>query len=156
MILTVTPHSALDKLLFIDKYTPGSVHRTDDIIYSVGGKGLDSSVTLRCLGVDAVGLVFVAADTGKKLIELVEGFGIIPEPVWVDGETRVAHVISETQVGRHSHVISGKLLINQEQLNEFYSRFSILVRQATYVICAGSVPPVITTAVYREITEIAH
>jgi len=144
MILTVTPHSALDKVLFIDKFTPGSVHRTDDVVYSVGGKGLDSSVTLRCLGVDTVGLAFVAAETGKKLIELVEGFGIIPEPVWVDGETRVAHVISETQVGRHSHVISGKLLINQEQLNEFYSRFSILVRQATYVICAGSVPPVIT------------
>jgi 1-phosphofructokinase family hexose kinase len=156
MILTVMPHSALDKVLFIESFTPGSVHRTDDIVYSIGGKGLDSSVTLRCLGVDTVGLVFVAADTGKKLIELVEGFGIIPEPVWVDGETRVAHVISETQVGRHSHVISGKLLINQEQLNEFYSRFSILVRQATYVICAGSVPPVITTAVYREITEIAH
>lgn len=156
MILTVTPHSALDKVLFIDKFTPGSVHRTDNVVYSVGGKGLDSSVTLRCLGVDTVGLVFVAADTGKKLIELVEGFGIIPEPVWVDGETRVAHVISETQVGRHSHVISGKLLINQEQLNEFYSRFSILARPATYVICAGSGPPVITPAVYREITEIAH
>jgi fructose-1-phosphate kinase PfkB-like protein len=97
MILTVTPHFALDKILFIENFTPGLVHRTDDIGYSVGGKGFDSSVTLRCLGVDTVGLVFVAADTDKKLIELVEGFGVIPEPVWVDGETQVAHVISETQ-----------------------------------------------------------
>ena len=156
MILTVTPHSALDKVLFIDKFTPGSVHRTEQVVYSVGGKGLDSSVTLSCLEVETVGLVFVAGDTGRKLIELVEGFGITAAPVWVDGETRVAHVISETQVGRHSHVISGKILINPDQLEEFYTLFRKLVLNTTFVICGGSVPPGITPTVYKHITEFAH
>jgi 1-phosphofructokinase family hexose kinase len=156
MILTVTPHSALDKVLFIDRFNPGSVHRTEEVVYSVGGKGLDSSVTLSCLDVETVGLVFVAGSTGEKLIELVQGFGIVPEPVWVDGETRVAHVISETKVGRHSHVISGKILIDQQQLHLFYSRFEDLVIKSKYVICAGSVPPVISPDVYHKITRFAH
>lgn len=153
MILTVTPHSALDKVLFIDELMPGNVHRTEAIYTSVGGKGLDSSVTLSCLGVDTVGLVFVAGKTGQELIQLVANFGIIPEPVWVDGETRIAHVISETKVGRHSHIISGKVLINQEQLDEFFRRLRSLAQDASWVICAGSIPPVLSNSIYREIIE---
>lgn len=156
MILTVTPHSALDKVLFIERFIPGSVHRVEEVVYSVGGKGLDSSVTLSCLDIETVALVFVAGSTGEKLIELVKGFGIISEPVWVDGDTRIAHVISETKVGRHSHVISGKILINQDQLDQFYARFKNLVPKSKFVICAGSVPPVISPDVYHEITRIAQ
>jgi len=156
MILTVTPHTALDKILFIDKFTPGSVHRTEKFIYSVGGKGLDSSVTLSCLDVDTVGLVFVAGDTGRTLIELAERFGITVVPVWVGGETRVAHVISETRIGRHSHVISGKILVNAGQLEEFYTLFRKLVLNTAYVICAGSVPTGVPPGFYQQITEIAH
>ena len=46
MILTLTPNAALDRLLFIDEFKPGTVMRPQKMIDKVGGKGLDSSVAL--------------------------------------------------------------------------------------------------------------
>jgi 1-phosphofructokinase family hexose kinase len=156
MILTVTLNSALDKIIFIEEFIPGSVHRTEKVNFSVGGKGLDSSVALRCLGVDTVGLVFVAGETGRKLIDLVDNYGIISEPIWVGGETRVAHVISENKFGRHTHIISGKITIGQEEMEEFISRFSFHLNKANYVICAGSIPQGINPRIYYQLVRISN
>ncbi|MCK4724473.1 MAG: hexose kinase [Anaerolineales bacterium] len=156
MILTVTAHSAIDKVLFVDELTPGIPMRTDKIVTSMGGKGMDSSVVLRCLGIDTVGLVFVAGKIGEEMLDLAESYGIVSDPVWVDGETRVSHVISETKHGRITHIIAGKLLINSEQYLEFTRRFRQRARQATWVICAGSIPPVLPPTFYKELTEEAH
>ena len=156
MILTVTAHSAIDKVLFVDELTPGIPMRTDKIVTSMGGKGMDSSVVLRCLGIDTVGLVFVAGKIGEEMLDLAESYGIVSDPVRVDGETRVSHVIAETKHGRITHIIAGKLLINSEQYLEFTRRFRQRARQATWVICAGSIPPVLPPTFYKELTEEAH
>lgn len=151
MILTVTPHSALDKVLFIDEWISGTPMRTNKIVTSVGGKGLDSSVVLRHLGVETIGLTFVAGKIGEELIQLVEQYGIVPEPVWVEGTTRVAYVIVEKKHNRHSHIIAGQLLINQDHVEDFLIRFRQQVRQAEWVICAGSIPPVLPSTFYKDI-----
>jgi 1-phosphofructokinase family hexose kinase len=156
MILTVTSNSALDKVLFIDQYSPGRVHPVDRVVYAVGGKGLDSSVTLSCLDVKTTGLVFVAGHTGKKLIWLIEDFGIKPEPIWVEGETRLAHVISETSIGRHTHIISGNLIINDHQQELFLSRLKELTISTGFVICAGSMAPDLPIDFYSRIVLTAH
>jgi 1-phosphofructokinase family hexose kinase len=155
MILTITPNTALDRIIFIDEWTSGGVMRTKKIVTCVGGKGLDSSVVLRHLGVETVGLCFVSGKVGRELLEVVEDYGIIPDPVWVDGETRVAHVISEMKYHHHSHVIAGELIVSAAQRNEMVERFKKRVREASWVICAGSSPPSIAPDLYRTITEIA-
>lgn len=156
MILTVTLNTALDKVLFIDEWKSGLPMRTAKIVTSVGGKGLDCSVVLRHLGVETVGLCFVAGKTGTELINLVEKYGIIPEPVWVDGETRVAHVIVERQYHRHSHIIAGLLSITPVHCEQLLEKFTLEVADASYVICAGSLPSGVPADFYCRMTEIAH
>lgn len=119
----------------------------------MGGKGMDSSVVLRCLGIDTVGLVFVAGKIGEEMLELAESYGIVSDPVWVDGETRVSHVISETKHGRVTHIIAGKLIVSDKQYKEFLQHFRQQLRQANWVICAGTIPPVISHSLYRELTK---
>jgi len=156
MILTVTPNTALDKVIFIDEWTPGQPMRTNRVVTSVGGKGLDSSVVLRHLGVETVGLAMVAGRIGQELIDLVEDYGIEPEPVWVEGETRIAHVIVERNHHRHSHIITGELKVDSSHVLEFLQRFRARVSEAAWVICAGSVPAGISCALYRELIGIAR
>ena len=153
MILTVTPNSALDKILFIEEWIPGTPMRTSKVIKGVGGKGLDASVVLRHLGVETVGICFVAGRTGEQLLQLLEGYGIIPEPIWVSGETRIAYVISETKHYRHNHIITGELFVTEEQTEELYQRFKFRVRDASWVICSGSVPHGIPLTIYRTLSE---
>jgi 1-phosphofructokinase family hexose kinase len=155
MILTVTPNTALDKVIFIDEWTPGHSMRTTHVVTSVGGKGLDSSVVLRHLGVETVGLALVAGRIGQELIRLLEGYGIEAEPVWAEGETRIAHVIVERKHHRHSHIITGELRVDDSHLQELLRRFRARVNEAAWVICAGSIPAGVSCALYRELIEIA-
>jgi 1-phosphofructokinase family hexose kinase len=114
--------------------------RTNRVVTCVGGKGLDSSVVLACLGVETIGLGMFAGKTGQELLEVVQAYGIQPEAVWVGGETRVAHVIVETRHNRHSHIIAGEVQVAPEHVKECLKRFRQQVRGASYVICAGSIP----------------
>jgi 1-phosphofructokinase family hexose kinase len=156
MILTVTPNSALDKVIFIEAWTPGKPMRTRRQVTAVGGKGLDASVSLACLGVETLALSFVAGESGKQLTHLLEGYGIRVEAVWVGGETRLAHVIVETRHNRHSHIITGELQVNPEQVAVLLERFRHWVRQADWVICGGSIPPSAPQDLYAQILQEAN
>src|SRR4030042_5365866 len=134
MILTVTPNSALDRVIFINQWQPGAVMRTTSVVTSVGGKGLDASVVLRTLGVETVGMTFAAGEVGRQLVALLEKYGIVHDIVWVEGETRIAPVIVETLHQRHSHIMTGALHISSEACADFRERFGQHVRQASWVI----------------------
>lgn len=156
MILTLTPNAALDRILFIDEFKPGTVMRPERILDRVGGKGLDSSVALRAFGVDTLALSFVAGDAGRRLAGLLNGYGIRHDLIWLAGETRIAHVVVETRRRRHSHIIAGALPVPPEAAVAFLERFRVHVSRAGWVIAAGTLPPGVPRAYYRRMVEIAR
>jgi len=155
MILTVCPNTALDKIIFIKEWIPGTPMRTNRVVNCVGGKGLNSAVVLRHLGCETVGMGFFEGKTGIELIELLEEYGIIPEPVWVGGTNRIAHVIAEEKTNIHSHVITGDVIVSPEQKQEFINKFTKRVKEAAWVIFAGSLPPTLNVDFYSELITIA-
>jgi len=156
MILTVCPNTALDKILFIEEWISGTPMRTDRIVTSVGGKGLNSAVVLRHLGVETVGIGFFEGKIGQELIDIVEDYGIITEAIWSGGTNRVAHVIADKKNKRHSHIIAGRLMISDEQKQEFINRFKERVKKAEWVIFAGSIPKSLNNDFYTELIPIAQ
>jgi fructose-1-phosphate kinase PfkB-like protein len=106
MILTVTANAALDRVLFIDRFQPTSVMRVQQVVDSVGGKGLDASVVLQTLGAPNTAVSFMAGETGRTLEAILNRYGIHHDLVWVEGETRTANVLIETELHRHSHIIT--------------------------------------------------
>jgi fructose-1-phosphate kinase PfkB-like protein len=111
------------------------------VVTSVGGKGLDVSVALRHLGVETRGLAFVAGATGHILEGLIKEYGILPELVWVGGETRTCYVIAESKQGRVSHIKYGELQISSAQVDQFLKAYQLHLTKADWVICSGSIPP---------------
>ena len=156
MILTVTLHTALDKVIFIDEWTPGRPMRTNRVLTCVGGKGLDSSIVLSQMGVATTGLCFVAGKTGAELIDLVHAYGAATLPIWVNGETRTAHVIVETRHNRHSHLITGALEISPTHWQQLLDAFDGATPLADWVICAGSLPTNIPDDFFATLTRHAH
>ena len=155
MILAVCPNTAIDKIIFIKEWIPGTPMRTNHMVTCVGGKGLNSAVVLRHLGSETVGMGFFEGKTGKELVELLEEYGITPEPVWVGGTNRIAHVIAEEKTNIHSHVITGEVVVSAEQKQEFITKFRKRVKEAEWVIFAGSLPPTINVDFYFELITIA-
>ncbi len=130
--------------------------RTNNMVTCVGGKGLDSSVVLSQLGVETIGMGFFSGRIGEELIGILEEYGIIPDPIWVGGVNRVAYVIAEESTNIHSHVIAGEVDVNKEHVEEFTERFKAQVRNAKWVIFAGSIPPSISPDFYHGLIHIAR
>ena len=156
MILTVCPNTALDKILFIDEWIPGTPMRTKQVVNCVGGKGLNSAVALSHLGVETVGLGFFAGKIGQELVELVEEYGIVVDAVWVDGVNRIAHVIADAKNRQHSHVIAGEVIVSENQKKTFVERFSHHLKKAKFIILAGSLPPSLNDDFYVTLIQMAQ
>lgn len=155
MILSVCPHTALDRVMFIDEWIPGTPMRTDKIVTSVGGKGLNSAVVLSHLGVETVAVGFFAGVIGQELLDVVESYGITVDPVWVNGTNRVAHVIAEQRKNIHSHVIAGKVQISEDQEIEFFEKYRFHLQTSDYVIIGGTIPPVLNQDFNARLVELA-
>lgn len=155
MILTVCPNTALDKVLFIEKWVHGHPMRTNKTVTSVGGKGLNSSVVLGQLDVETVALGFFEGSVGQELIDLLEEYGVCTDPVWVGGRNRIAYVIAEEETNIHSHIIVGELEINHDQSRKLVEKFTERMCDAEMVIFAGTLPHTLKDDFYCELITIA-
>lgn len=156
MFLTVTANPALDRLIFIPRFEPTTTMRTQKVIDAVGGKGYDVSVSLRGLGQKTVAVGFMAGKIGQQLAQIIADYGIQLDLIWVEGETRTAHVIIETELHRHSHIITGGFTVSAAHLQALFERYSANLPTAKWVIASGSLPAGAPEDFYSIITRMAH
>jgi 1-phosphofructokinase family hexose kinase len=156
MILTVTPNSSVDYVLFIEEFQPGTTMRPRKLVRSVGGKALDASVVLQTLGVDNLALSFAAGAIGQQLVGLLDNYGIKHDLIWVDGETRIANVLVELKFHRHSHITTPGFAVSLEAYHTFFENCRANIPNADYVVAGGSLPGGVPTSFYRQLTELVH
>jgi 1-phosphofructokinase family hexose kinase len=156
MIITVTPNTALDRVIFIKKYDRGNPVRTTRWKDCLGGKALDSSVTLSCLGVQNIAMGFLAGNVGRDIVHIMEAYGISHDMVWINGESRLSHVIVETEDYAHTTILLGNNIILPSQYQEFFRRFKANLWASDFVITGGSLPTGFQEDFYLELTEATH
>lgn len=156
MILTVTPDPALDKVFFIDEWTPGGKMHSLRTVLSVGGRGLDISVALRHLGVPTAAVCFLAGETGVTLQGLLVAYGIEIHPLWVEGETRTAHVVVERRQQRHSHLFSGGIAPTPQQEQTMLDLCRTLLPKARWVCSGGRLPPTVTIDFFARLNALCQ
>ena len=94
MVLTVTLNPTIDRVYFVDDFKTGRVHRSENFMRAVGGKGLDVSRVVKILGVDTAAMGFVGGYTGDFVKTETEKDGIKPLFTEIEGETRTCINIS--------------------------------------------------------------
>jgi len=156
MLLTVTLNPAIDQVFVVDRFISGSDVTARQAATCVGGKGLDVSVALRCLGVETTGLALLAGVNGHELQGILDHYGIVTAPVWVEGDTRVCYVIAEAESGVVTHIKHGGINPKPEDYQALFRKFDVLCQQAQWVICAGSLPANASPSIYAEYIERAR
>ena len=156
MILTITVNAALDRVIFIESFVPSTVMRSSRMIDCVGGKGLDSSVVLSTLGAEQLALGFIAGQNGRILGQLLSRYQIPADLVWVEGETRIAHVIVETTHHRHSHITTSGYIVTQADCSALAARLRQHTAAATWAIIGGSLPQGAHLDLYATLIDILH
>lgn len=156
MILTLTPNAGLDRIVFIDEFLPDNTMHPNRILDCVGGKGLNSSITLTTLDVDTIAMSFVGGDTGRRLVQRLDAYGVKHDLVWVDGETRTYLILVEQRHNRQSNLILGELAVSPQDSQDFLQRYQTHVQEADWVIAAGSLPSGLPSTYYCPLIDIAR
>jgi 1-phosphofructokinase family hexose kinase len=156
MFLTVTLNTGVDRVLLIDELLLGLPVKARKEVVCVGGKGLDVSVALRGLGLPTIGLSFMAGQNGRLLEDIITAYGIQPDSIWVEGETRVSYVIAESAHRRVSHIQVGELLFRPEHIQALLEHYTARLKDARFAILAGSIPAALDSGLYAELTRLAR
>ena len=126
------------------------------MVTSVGGKGLDVAVVLKALGAPVQAVSFVAGRNGETLAGLLKDRQIPVDWVWVPGETRVAHVIVETDLNHHSHITTPGYEISAPDCEAFKARLQKHAQHTEWAVISGSLPSGVLATLYREIMQLLH
>src|SRR5713101_975769 len=86
LVLTVTPNTGLDRVLFVDRLQPG--RNEARAVWAMGGKGCDVSLILRGLEVATVATGFAAGEMGHRMHAMLAEAGVECAFIATGGETR--------------------------------------------------------------------
>lgn len=89
MIYTLTLNPAVDMSVTAPTLLPNVTTRTENMLLSPNGKGVNVAFVLRRLGQPAGVLGFFGGFTGRYIVESCEAAGIVTCPTEVAGDTRV-------------------------------------------------------------------
>jgi tagatose 6-phosphate kinase len=155
MILTVTPNIALDRTYVVPHVEVGAVHKVSSVFAQTGGKGVNVSRVLTCLGSEtfATGLVG-AAGLDDATRDLAAG-GIGCELFGVADSPRQTVTVT-AQDGTTTAFDEPGPTVTATEWVRFVEHISDLLGRANLVVVSGSLPPGAPEAALRELVEAAH
>ncbi len=88
MIVTVTPNPSVDRTVFLDDITLGSVNRGERSRSEPSGKGVNVAIALHAHGVPVRAIVTAGGSVGAQLRQMLDTLGLDTVVVPIDGEIR--------------------------------------------------------------------
>ena len=150
MIYTVTFNPALDYVVRLPAFEPGSVNRTQSEDIQLGGKGINVSCVLGQLGFKSVALGFVAGFTGEAVEAGLARRGVKSDFIRLpEGLTRINVKI---KAGAETEINGRGPAIPAEALEELFHKLDALTAGDVLVL-AGSIPASLPSDVYQRILE---
>ncbi|WP_378956203.1 1-phosphofructokinase [Pelosinus sp. sgz500959] len=153
MIYTLTTNPAIDLNIKSQEIQPSIVNRTESTQIFPNGKGINVSLVLKHYGVTSKALGFFGGFTGKYIVEALSNAGLEVEPIWLNETTRINTFINDG-VNEFKFVNKGSFVHEERQ-----EKMLTLIRElkdCTYLIISGSLPPGIDESYYDEILKICN
>ena len=150
MIYTVTFNPAIDYVIKVDNLTLGQVNRTTREYIFCGGKGINVSHLLANLGVDSVGLGFIAGFTGDVIESGAKELGFKPDFIRVrEGMTRINVKVKSNE---ESEINGLGPVIHDDELEQMFKKLDEL-EDGDILVLAGSIPSSLPDDIYEQIMK---
>lgn len=156
MILAITMNPAIDKIYFVDNYQLGQVHRPKSTIASPGGKGLNVARVARIMGETVIASGPLGGGNGAFIRENIKVLGIEDGFSNISGETRICINVTDPLTGKCTEVLETGPEITEEEVKQYFEKFTQLIAQVEVVTISGSLPKGIKDDFYRNLIEIAN
>ena len=140
MIITVTLNPALDQSLTIPRFTAGGVNRVVETRIDPGGKGVNVSKALKCLGSDTIATGFLGGGAGLQLANALDSLGIRHQFISVSGETRTNLKIYDPEWHTYTDINVPGETVSSEAISALEGLLLELAQRGDTVLFAGSAP----------------
>lgn len=156
MILTVTPNTGLDRILFVPTLQRNRRNQATEVVEAMGGKGCDVSLILRELGEETAATGLAGGDTGRQMDSILRRAGVVADFVWTAGETRTNTVLIETETLDHTTICAAGLRPDEAALSGLLAWVERWSAAAAVTVLAGSLPESWSADVYGDLVRVAR
>lgn len=152
MILTVTPNTGLDRVIFLRDFQWGETIRAEESAWGMGGKATDASFVLGELGEPNLATGFAAGETGERMTQMLRAHPATQcDFVQVGGETRTNYILVDRARRAQSTITVAGLEVNERQVAELEDKVARLLPGATCIVVGGSLPQGVPPNLHAEL-----
>ncbi|TYQ18097.1 UNVERIFIED_CONTAM: 1-phosphofructokinase/tagatose 6-phosphate kinase [Acetivibrio alkalicellulosi] len=153
MITTVALNPAVDKIYFIEDFKVGKMFRTDQIIKSAGGKGINVARVCKILGERVLVIGFKAGYTGDWIEKELVSIGVDVNFVKVEGEIRTNNNIIDKKNKTETEVLEIGHKTKLDDINRFLTVFDGILKQTKVLVLSGGLPQGCPNDFYKVLIE---
>jgi len=154
----VTLNPAVDKILFLDEFQRSRTNRLTQTLETIGGKGTHVSINLKLLDVQSSALGIALGENGKKIIELLEGWGVKVQFLHYElpgMESRTNYEIVEKSGHLCTMLTERGPLLPVCITNCLLEQIRGLVKAGDMLVLTGDASNVEDTSIYSQLTRVA-
>jgi len=163
MIVTVTLNPSVDKVYWVETLKVCQITQEEFLTRalrsstSAGGKGVNISRFLSAFGMENVAMGFVGGHTGHVVVRYLQEKGVTTNFCWIHEETRINVVVIESGRDHSPNLINEHgPRVSDAEVERFLRRYRRMVKRASWVVLAGSLPPGVDSGIYAELTRIGR
>ena len=155
MIVTVTPNPSVDRTVFLEDLTLGSVNRSQRSWSEPSGKGVNVALALHAHGVAVRAVVTAGGPVGAQLRQMLDTAGLHTAIVPIAGEVRSN--ISLTQPdGTVTKVNEAGPVLSADESDHLITAVARHLTAATWLVCGGSLPAGVPVGWYGELVDLGR
>jgi 1-phosphofructokinase len=139
-VLIAGPNPTVDRLIDLDRFAPGHIHRARSVQSEIGGGGVNAAQTIKELGGSAKLITLLPGNDEAGLARTLRAAGISVRWVSCVGQVRVATILREDQ-GRLSVLTEPGAHLDIRDWEAFQRVVFEELRGHDLLLCTGSVPP---------------
>lgn len=156
MIYSITLNPCLDRNIYIPEVKLGGVNRIAREVKFSGGKGIDASKVLTKLGAKNINLGFKGGFEGRELEGMLINKGLELDFIPISQDTRTNIIIHDIALGTETTFNARGPRIRPDEITALMEKIRNLDHKPSYFILSGSLPPGVTSEVYKEIIRIGR
>jgi 1-phosphofructokinase family hexose kinase len=139
-MLIVGPNLTVDRMIGVNRFDLGHIHRADRVETWIGGGGANAGRAARRLGARAHLMTLLPPANAADVVEALAHFQISVEWVPCRGNLRVATILREEE-GRMSILHEPGPTVTPTEWEEFERRVVARINPGEALLCSGSLPP---------------
>ncbi len=154
MILTVTIHPALDRILLVERLLASDINRVQVLMEYGGGKGNNVARALSRLGVEALAFGFQGGEIGRLATKIFKKEGIPTHFIPCKKPTRISTLLINQANGERYTLYEPGQFVTEKEKELLKSHFSKIIGGFQVALFCGSAQQS-AASLFKELIEIA-